>query len=106
ALANSTLSQAQARLLARKLAKQAADPAVFVRLGFEEVLGRLPRPQEQDQCERFLREQLALLTDRTKLSAFSSGPASSIPPSTEPAMRAREDLIHVLMNHNEFVTIR
>src|SRR5207253_383776 len=26
--------------------------------------------------------------------------------STDPAMRARENLVHVLMNHHEFVTIR
>jgi hypothetical protein len=106
ALANSTLSQAQARLLARKLASQAGDPAAFVRLGFEHVLGRLPTEAEQRDCERFLTDQATLLADRAKLSAFTSGPASSVPPSADPTMRAREDLIHVLMNHNEFVTIR
>src|SRR5262249_40133517 len=54
ALANSTLSQAQARLLGRKLAKQADDPRAFIRLGFEEVLGSLPETQEQNECERYL----------------------------------------------------
>jgi hypothetical protein len=106
ALANSTLSQAQARLLARKLASQAEDAAAFIRLGFEHVLGRLPTEAEQCECERFLTDQAALLADRAKLSAFTSGPASSVPPSADPTLRAREDLIHVLMNHNEFVTIR
>ena len=24
----------------------------------------------------------------------------------DPAMRARENLVHVLMNHNDFVTVR
>ena len=26
--------------------------------------------------------------------------------ATDPAARAREDLVHVLLNHNDFVTIR
>lgn len=38
---------------------------------------------------------------------FAIAPAAqSVPPSSEPEMRARENLIHVLFNHNEFVTIR
>jgi hypothetical protein len=27
-------------------------------------------------------------------------------PASDPALRARENLVHVLLNHHEFVTIR
>jgi hypothetical protein len=106
ALANSSLAQEQARLLARDLTKQAANSAGFIRLGFEQVLGRLPTEAEQRECERFLTDQASLLAGRTGLSAFTSGPTSTVPPSPDPAMRAREDLIQVLFNHHEFVTMR
>ena len=29
-----------------------------------------------------------------------------MPPSADPNQRARENLVHVLINHNDFVTIR
>jgi hypothetical protein len=29
-----------------------------------------------------------------------------MPPSADPAQRARENLVQVLFNHNDFVTIR
>jgi cytochrome c553 len=106
ALANSTLAQEQARLLARDLAKQTTDIAAFIRLAFEQVLSRLPTEAEQRECQRFLVEQTSLLAGRAKLSAFTSGPPSTVPPSPDPGMRAREDLIGVLLNHHEFVTMR
>jgi hypothetical protein len=66
----------------------------------------MPTKSEQAECERFLKEQAILLADKSKLAAFTSGPASTVPPITDPHLRAREDLVHVLLNHNEFVTIR
>src|SRR5262249_54235216 len=105
AMANSSLVLAQSRLLARKLSPQ-RDGAAFIRAGFEHVLGRGPTTQEQSLREQFLVNHAALLRDRGKLSPSPPGPPSSVPPATDPALRARENLIHVLMNHNEFVTIR
>jgi hypothetical protein len=110
AMANSALVLANARLLARKLSKEVGEKpaaaAAFVRSGFESVLGRFPTRQEQAVCEQFLKRQTALLADKKKLTAFNAGPASPVPPSADPHLRARENLVHVLMNHNEFVTIR
>jgi hypothetical protein len=106
ALANSSLAQSQARVLARKLSKETQQPGAFVRLGFEHLLGRQPTAQEQSECQRFLVEQASLLAQRQKLSAFTGGNPTSVAPSNDPNMRAREDLIQVLLNHNEFVTIR
>jgi hypothetical protein len=106
ALANSSLAQSQARVLARKLSKETPQPDAFIRLGFERLLGRQPTTQEQNECERFLVEQASLLAERQKLNTFTGGGPSTVAPSNDPAMRAREDLIQVLLNHNEFVTIR
>jgi hypothetical protein len=107
AQANSTLVLAQARLLARRLMKELGhDPTVFVRVAFEQVLGRLPTKSEQAECERFLTEQAILLADKSKLAAFTSGPASTVPPAGTAQLRAQEDLLQVLLNHHEFITIR
>jgi len=76
ALANSSLVQTNARSLAAKL-PSAEEP--FVATAFETILGRPPVPQEREECLRFLREDGA---------------------------RGREGLVHVLFNHNDFVTIR
>ena len=42
----------------------------------------------------------------TSLTPFARGPAAAVAPAADPAQRARENLVHVLFNHNDFVTIR
>ena len=61
---------------------------------------------ERNESERFLAQQAELFRDPAKLTAFRGGAASEVPPATDPAARAREDLVHVLFSHNEFVVIR
>jgi hypothetical protein len=96
--------------LASKLTQQvgsAADPRqAFVKAAFEQVLSRSPSDQELATCEQFLTEQAVLLNGTTKLTAFSAGDAIAVPASTDPNQRARENLALVLINHNDFVTIR
>jgi hypothetical protein len=91
ALANSQITQDGARVLAGKLGL-ATTPAVFIRSAFETILGRLPTAEEQAVGERFLERQPDLLAS-LKISA----------PAGE---RARQNFIHVLLNHSDFVTIR
>jgi hypothetical protein len=55
---------------------------------------------------QFLSEQTALLTSGKKLTASEGAPASPVHPAADPVQRARENLVHVLMNHHDFVTIR
>lgn len=109
ALSNSTLVLAQSRLLAAKLTKtvgeQPAVNAAFVSQAFEHVLGRAATPPEKAECEKFLEEQAALIATR-KLTPFAGAAAAAVPPSPVPHLRARENLVHVLMNHNDFLTIR
>jgi hypothetical protein len=106
ALANSPLSLAQARRLAGTLSASRADDPSFVAAAFVRVLGRDPTPEEQSECLAFLAGQAKQLADRPKLTPFPAGPKPAVPPSNDPARRARESLVHVLMNHNDFVTMR
>jgi hypothetical protein len=85
ALANSELTRNEARALAKKLSTDAGDDAeVFARLAFTRILARHPNQDELKLCHEFLEE-------RTKNSS---------------ATGAREALVTVLFNHNDFVTIR
>jgi hypothetical protein len=113
AMANSSLTLAQSRLLAKKLSEALAaakSPAEeldqrFVQDAFATILSRPPSSDEQATCASFLSEQAQRLAG-PGLSAFTAGPAASIPPSADPKQRARENLVHVLMNHNDFLTVR
>jgi len=100
-LANSRLTQEQARTLARTL------PSVrFVDAAFQTILNRAPTPLERDEAASFLARQSALLAGPERLTPFTTGIGSKIKPSADPAQRARENLVQVLFNLNEFVTIR
>ena len=108
ALANGPLALTQSRLLARDLARNSrliAD-ADFVRAAFRAVLIREPSPDEFAASEKFLQRQAATLADPSKLTRTPTGLATSVPPSTDPRLRARENLVHVLLSHQDFVTIR
>src|SRR6185503_19950028 len=113
AMANSSLTLAQSRLLAKKLTEgvTVANPpadqadAKFVQDSFARILNRTPSSDEQTTCVSFLPEQAQRLA-APGLSAFTAGPAASVPPSTDSKQRARENLVHVLMNHNDFLTVR
>ena len=73
---------------------------------FIRMLCRPPTAEELATCLVFLDEQAAALADSKSLTAFAAGPAASVSPANDPQQRARENLVHVLLNHNDFVTIR
>ncbi len=105
ALANSELALVQSRLLARDLTKQiGADQQRFIHTAFERILSRLPSPAERSECLQYLtaRRSGAGKTVTTAATA----PADGSKPSADPAQRAREMLVLVLLNHNDFITIR
>jgi mono/diheme cytochrome c family protein len=110
ALANSKLSHSQARLLTRTLSTQVAgkgDDSAFIRSAFETVLGRLPSATELAESAKFLAEQTSLFRNPEKLTPLRlEGAPNEVPPAKEPDLRAKENLVHVLFNHNDFVTIR
>jgi hypothetical protein len=96
ALANSELALAQARLLARELDQEPAADPQFVTRAFRRILARRPTSEETRLCAEFLLRQ----EERGDLQNESK------PASTDPTRRARENLVLVLMNHNDFVTVR
>jgi len=81
ALGNSKLVVDQGKVLAEKL-KDVGDAGAFVEAAYLRVLARRPTEKEAEACRAFLEE----------------------PTSGEE--RARENLIVVLFNHNDFVTVR
>jgi Protein of unknown function (DUF1553)/Protein of unknown function (DUF1549)/Planctomycete cytochrome C len=99
ALVNSGFVWNQARQIARRLSTM--NDADFVSAAFTCILCRPPTGQEQETCERFLSKQRQLLADPGRLTPFP-GPD----PAGRPSPDARDSLIHVLLNHNDFVTIR
>jgi len=111
ALANSPLSLGQSRLLAAQLWKETAAESSereshFLRAAFLQILSRPPDDEELSVCRQFLTDQAATLSDLSKLTTFSGGSNPQVKPASDPHQRARENLVHVLMNHNDFVTVR
>jgi hypothetical protein len=112
AMINSSLTLAEARRLAGMLTKESPLPtapesqSAFIAAAFERILCRLPTNDERTMCLEFLDKQSRRLADPAALTAFTSGPANPIKPSVDPQQRARENLVHVLLNHNDFVTVR
>ncbi len=94
AMTNNTLVHDLSATIAEKLAEDLADEGPseqFVQRAFERILSRSPKEQEQQYCLAFLEKQTELLKTRDAATA---------------PHRARESLIRVLLNHNDFVTIR
>ncbi len=109
ALANSVLVKSQSRRLAQTLSdslgEQASDEP-FIRNAFTMILSRPPTPEETAACHEFLGQQAALLSNPSSLTPAAVGDPSPVPPARDPLCRAKEDLIVVLLNHNDFVSIR
>ena len=107
ALANSELTLVQARLLARQLDEQASTNDEFLNAAIEQILARPVTSAESELCSKFLDEQQKFFTDnQSRLTNTASDRKDGSKPSAEPKLRAREQLVHVLLNHNDFVTIR
>jgi hypothetical protein len=102
ALFNSEMTVRMGRMLARELAKAHADPREFVTAAFERTLSRAPTSAEVSECLEFLDEQAKLH------AGLKPGPddADGRQPSHQPQLRSRENLLMVLLNHHEFVTVR
>jgi hypothetical protein len=106
AIANSSLSLGQSRLLAAELSKAAATSGAFIDLAFKHILSRSPTSEEAAACQQFLSDQAARLSEPAQLTPFEAGKKSTVLPAENPQARSRENLVHVLLNHNDFVTIR
>ena len=108
AMANSPLAKRQSRVLAKDLLRLSKPDEIgsFVKLSFEHILGRPPTGMETQTCETFIQQQTDRLSNPKSLTQFTKGNEVDVLPSADPRVRACENLILVLLNHNEFITIR
>jgi len=112
ALSNSRLALILGRQLAARLAVETrqgtrvGDDETFIIALFETVLSRGPRPSELGFCREFLQRQEQLTRDLPEAELKSPAEKGVVPGSTNPRQRARESLVRVLLNHNEFITIQ
>jgi uncharacterized protein DUF1549/uncharacterized protein DUF1553 len=108
ALANSELALREARVLARGLQSSAnvlpAQPGndAFVTAAFLRILARTPTHEELRLCGEFLEQQNR---SASPVSLGASGLDDNNRSHDKP-WRAMENLVLVLFNHNDFVTIR
>ena len=85
-LSNSKLAFEMSGLVAARIKKEE-----FVSEAFKLLLGRTPDSVERNECLKTIEEFKAL--------AFKSKKGN-------PDLRARRGLVHALLNHNDFVSIR
>lgn len=108
ALANSELAFAEARRLAQRLS--ALDGANFIDRVFRRILARSPTAEEFRVCADFLDRKIRAFTGTDPSATVRPVSISARPIRTavseDAISRAREHLILVLFNHNDFVTIR
>jgi hypothetical protein len=108
AMANSPLAKRQSRVLANSIMQQLdnTDVLKFIQMGFNQILGRPPSERELVVCQKFISQQTEKLSNPDVLTKFDSGAKVDIAAAADPQMRACENLVLVLLNHNEFITIR
>ena len=115
ALANSELALNQAEALSQKLLLDSdRDREQFMMLAFAKILARAPTIDEATLCREFLlrprkRPALARITSASTPKAFgtelvSTGGTAGSTSRLDPV--SARDLILVLFNHNDFVSIR
>ena len=93
-----------AKTVAGEISKECANNSDFINASFERVLARLPSAAERSTCEAFLGKQLKLLNGKS-LTPFAAGGKTNGKPK-DLTQRVRESLLLVLLNHNDFVTVR
>jgi len=102
AMINSELTITQARRLVRNWKDGSIEePALFAKAMFEHILSRAATEEEVTACVQFLAD----CTNRPATVEFAAALIDLGKPSADPAIRAREQLVHVLLNHHEFVSI-
>jgi hypothetical protein len=105
ALSNSVVIREQSRRLARQMSTFTTNDPSFVRQAFRLLLGRDPSEAEQVHCLAFLKSQTVLIVEGG-LTYNDDAPPANVAAATDPSLRAREGLVHVLLNHNDFITVR
>jgi hypothetical protein len=99
AMSNSELAQREGRSLAGRLAAEGMTDENFIVAAFEQVLGRTPTAPERTASLNYFARQRQLFVG-AGLRPVALGP------SADASLRVRENFVQVLLNHNDFVTVR
>lgn len=91
ALANSAVSIGMAEKIAARLPRSGVDQDLFLEAAFKSLIGRSPDAAELLECKGFCREMAELET---------------VTAAKDPEGLVRSRLVHALLNHNDFVTVR
>jgi hypothetical protein len=112
AMMNSALAIDQSRRLAGRLSETVGSGddesvrAAFISAAWESILNRKPNSEELRACQAFLEQSVSSISGSPPETFPASGQTATQPASKLPHQRARENLVHVLYSHNDFVTIR
>ena len=93
-------------ILARSLDDQFSDSDAFVRATFQQVLSRDPSEDERMASLEFIDTQSRLFQETAPAELEAVGEGSEVVPSADPLLRARENFVHALFSHSDFVTVR
>ena len=107
ALFNSELTLVQSRKLAARLSREQSDTEGFIQTAFEQVLSRPATQAERQICRGFLAARESVYESQRSPTAVNGQTAGSPnAPAGDPRLHARENLIHSLFNHHDFVTVK
>jgi len=107
ALANGEFAVRQSRRIAARWNSLAEPDLPFVERAYQTLLARPPREEERQACLDFLNSPAAagVSPDPNTPPPNTLSPATA-PLTPEQRRRARENLVHVLINASDFVTVR
>ncbi|MBA3312426.1 MAG: DUF1553 domain-containing protein [Planctomycetota bacterium] len=104
---NSRITREESRSIAADLfGTGEATAADLIERAFKRVLCRAAASEERAACIAFLEDQEIRLANPSALTTLETGPDTSIEAAHSPRLRAFASLVHVLLNHHDFVTIR
>ena len=78
----------------------------FIQATFEQVLARPVAENELKICRNFLAAREEVYRANGKAGTVAEKAKATDHPSADPRLHARENLVHSLFNHNDFVTIK
>jgi len=106
ALFNSEISLVHSRRLARRLSRQFTETTAFIPAAFRRVLSRDVSTAERVICAEFLARREAAYRQAGTVKPSPELVKTAAAPSIDPRVHARENLVHSLFNHHDFVTIK
>ena len=89
-----------------RMSQQFNETDAFIQAAFEQVLSRPVVDKELKICRDFLTAREEVYRSNKKTGAAAKKPENANQPSADARLHARENLVHSLFNHHDFVTIK